>query len=306
MKKESLLNNDLVFKSVFKDETTIKRLLEETLNLKINKLSFTNTELDTNYNNEKSKTLDLIIHTDKGIINVEVNNGYMKELNNRNLAYFCKLFGSSLDKNKNYCDMPNHIQLNLTWNLSKYINYDISNREKIEYFIVDKESGNNMTDVFRIVTYNMDYYLKKWKDNDYNVSRFMMLLTSPSTEDMKKISKGDKLMKKIADKVYDMNYATELALHIAVENEHQKIVDTAKIVGYREGHAKGIKKGHKEGLLKGRAEGLLKGRAEGRAENCKEITKKLLNMKYTIEDISIATGLSEDEINDIKKTYSIE
>ena len=47
------------------------------------------------------------------------------------------------------------------------------------------------------------------------------------------------------------------------------------------------------------------GRAEGKAEGTKEktiqIARNLLNMKMSIEDISKATGLTEDEIKKLSK-----
>lgn len=47
-----------------------------------------------------------------------------------------------------------------------------------------------------------------------------------------------------------------------------------------------------EGRAEGRKEGLVEGLAKGRAE----VARNLLNMGMSVEDISKATGISKDEI----------
>ena len=54
----------------------------------------------------------------------------------------------------------------------------------------------------------------------------------------------------------------------------------------------GRAEGRKEGLVEGRKEGLVEGLAKGRAE----VARNLLNMGMSVEDISKATGISKDEI----------
>ncbi len=51
-----------------------------------------------------------------------------------------------------------------------------------------------------------------------------------------------------------------------------------------------------EGLAEGRAKGLAEGLAEGEAKAKRETAKKLLTLGDSIEKISIATGLSQEEI----------
>ena len=65
------------------------------------------------------------------------------------------------------------------------------------------------------------------------------------------------------------------------------VLDTAKMEGLAEGRA--------EGLVKGRAEGL----AEGRAEGIKATALKLKEMRMTLEHISIATGLTQADIEQL-------
>ncbi len=67
-----------------------------------------------------------------------------------------------------------------------------------------------------------------------------------------------------------------------------------------EGHKKGLKKGHKKGLKeghqKGLEEGLTKGQQEGREKRNIEIALKMLEGGFSYEQISVLTGLAEEEI----------
>ena len=70
---------------------------------------------------------------------------------------------------------------------------------------------------------------------------------------------------------------------------------------------KAVKKAAKDNLAKGLAEGEAKGRAEGLAEGEAkgdklaklETAQNLLKMGLSVSQISLATGLSESEINEL-------
>jgi len=260
VKKMYLLNNDLIFKTIFSEEKATKRLLEETLGLKVDKIYSSNTELNVETIKEKRKILDLIVETDKGIINIEVNNDYNQGLKNRNFLYFCKLIGSSVNKNDSYINIINHIQLNLTWNLQRYIKNDISNIEKLTYEVMEKTLDFSLSDYFKIYMYNMDYY----KNKCYNKNKFIKLLASESIEEMERISKGDKLMEEITNKVKRLNLDEEFYKQMVLPNDEEKLFKSALI------------------------------------EEKQEIAKKMLFKNSDIKFISEVTGLSEEEIKKLK------
>ena len=267
------LSNDIIFKNTFNTDESLKRLLEETLNINVNKIRKNSTELSVESKNERKKYLDLILETDRGIINVEINHGYKEELPNRNLLYFCKLISSSVIKKQSYTNVDKHIQLNISWNLNKYLNFDISNRKNITCHISDDKSHNKVNDdIFEIVHINMDYYKKLWYHGDKRKENpFLMLLAAESKKQMDEICKGDKLMERLNDKVNDLNKDPNV-LDVIIENEEEIINNSL--------FEKGVKKGANKRNV--------------------EIAKNLLNMNMPIDDISKATGLDKNEINNIK------
>jgi len=54
-----------------------------------------------------------------------------------------------------------------------------------------------------------------------------------------------------------------------------------------------------EGMIEGLEKGLEKGRAEGRAEEKKSVARNLKALGLDVHSISSATGLSEEEINNL-------
>ena len=74
--------------------------------------------------------------------------------------------------------------------------------------------------------------------------------------------------------------------------------------GHAEGMAEGMAKGMAEGMVKGMAEGMAKGMAKGIAEGENEAKEKmaanLLSLGVPLETIVQASGLSEEEILNLK------
>ena len=279
--------NDIVFKNIFNTEETLKRLLEETIGIKVNRVFSANTETPVETIKEKRKILDLIIESDRGIINVELNHNPRQDTFLRNFLYFCKLLGRQLTpKDKDYTKTIPHIQLNLTWNLQRHFENDISKRKKIELYVMDSETGEKiLPKYFRIVNINMDYYKKKWYTKVVgDENPFLMLLAATSVEEMEIASRGDKLMEKMSKKVEKLNINPETAKEIAeslyVENEAEIWANTE--------HSRGVE------------EGITIGQSQGETNKAIEIAKNLLKMNATINDISKATGLSIKEIEELK------
>ena len=265
--------NDIIFKNAFDTEESLKRLLSESLDLKVHKILKSNIELPVDNKKERRKYLDLIIDTDIGIINVELNHNFKNEIPNRNLLYFCKLISSSVKRTKSYLNIKKHIQLNITWDLKKHFNYDITGRKFIKCYIKDDETNNKIhNDIFEIVHINMDYFEDVWYYGDIEKENpFLMLLAAPSEDQMDKISKGDKIMEELSKKVKKLNQDPDI-LDVIIENEDEIINNTL----YEKGISQGI---------------------EQKAE---EIAKKMIEDNLDIDIISKYTNLSKEEIKSLK------
>lgn len=284
--KMEVLNNDIIFKNIFNVKETIKRLLEETLELKVKEVYLANTEMPVEKIKERRKILDLVVYTEKEVINVEVNNAYKKDLYIRNFLYFCKLISSNLEKSKDYTKLGKHIQLNLTWNLQKYIPFDIREKKKLEFYVKDEETGLKVfEDKFKIVNINMDYYVELWySKNVENENPFLLLLAAPTIEEMDEIARGDRLMEKIAKEVKKLNFDPKITEEIAFENEHEIWANTMHSRGVEQGIEKGIEKGIEQGSKQEKI----------------GIARNMLKDDIPIDTIIKYTGLKKEEIESLK------
>lgn len=70
--------------------------------------------------------------------------------------------------------------------------------------------------------------------------------------------------------------------------------------GMAQGLEQGMVQGLEQGLEQGMAQGLEQGLEQGRIEEKRTIARSLLRLGMSAEQISAATGLTEEEINDIK------
>ena len=78
----------------------------------------------------------------------------------------------------------------------------------------------------------------------------------------------------------------------------QAMSDRASIIG--ESTRTGLQQGIQQGLQQGLQQGIEKGREEGSHSKAIETAKKLLDMGLQLENIAIATGLTQDEIKQLK------
>ena len=119
---------------------------------------------------------------------------------------------------------------------------------------------------------------------------------------------GDRLMKALAADRLSRDAAilcaVFLGLDIKIDDESEEIdmckgVRDFKRKYIRMGEALGRKKGMDEGINIGRNEGINIGRNEGRRSATIDVVKNLLNMSFSVFDITKITGASEQMVQEI-------
>ena len=84
------------------------------------------------------------------------------------------------------------------------------------------------------------------------------------------------------------------------EFEYEETLKEYRQEGLEEGIQKGWAGGRAEGLEEGRAEGLEEGIQKGSDNRNIEIATRMLKLGYPVEQISLCTDLTEDEILALK------
>ena len=187
-----------------------------------------------------------------------------------------------LKEAEDYKDIDMHTQINLTWNLQKFYNYDISGRDKIELSIVDTKTHiERYKDMFKIIDVNMDYFNRLcYNENMNEEERLLKFLSSRNKEELEANSEGDKFMEEIKEEVERLNVSEKTLDELYVEGEERRVRNTERKIGREEGLGQGLKQGHKEKSI--------------------EIAKNMLSDNEPIDKIIKYTGLSNEEIECLK------
>ena len=110
-----------------------------------------------------------------------------------------------------------------------------------------------------------------------------------AVKENKNVKKADKVLERISkDPKERERYEAILKAEFNQKISNQKFMD------------KGIIEGEARGKIIGREEGMKEGKKEGKKQNQIEIAKKMLGDKIEVKTIEKYTGLTEEEINELK------
>ena len=277
--------NDRAFKEVFlnpNNSDLLKALLEFILKIKIDKLEIKKTELLSGNVNIKDKRVDAIVHTGNKKIEIEINSQNKDYLHARSTAYICNIYQSNANVGDTYNEDTDIIQVNLTWGLGR-------NNDEMKIYKIMNEKGELYVKNFIIYEINMDYYNKLWysKNEDEikkNLYLIMLDLDKKKLENMPK----DDIVDMYITNVTIVNDNPEFQKYMSEEEDKKKIQNSLLSEAKEEGISQGISQGYTSGIN------------DGISKEKVSIAKNMLNKNISIEDISDITGLSIEEIENIK------
>ena len=278
MKKEFYTcKNDRAFKEVFlnpNNSDLLKALLEFILKIKIDKLEIKKTELLSGNVNIKDKRVDAIVHTGNKKIEIEINSQNKDYLHTRSTAYICNIYQSNASVGDTYNEDTDIIQVNLTWGLGR-------NNDEMKIYKIMNEKGELYVKNFIIYEINMDYYDKIWysKNEDEIKKNQYMIMLDLDKKELENMPKDD-IVDKYITNVTIVNDNPEFQKYMSEEEDKKKIQNSL--------------------LSEARENGINDGISKGASQEKVNIAKNMLNKSISIEDISDITGLSVEEIENIK------
>ena len=207
-KKFYTCKNDSAFKEIFgniKNKKLLIWLLERILQVNIDKLTYLNVERNNNDLVTKRKRLDILVETNVGRINIEMNATNKEYLHPRNFCYLSNIYNKNTSISEDYNEETLTIQINFT--------YGIKDDNKILriYKVQDNEQKCYIKN-FEIYEYNMDIILNFWYSLDIKkvtkYSHLIMLdLEGGSLKELVKYDgKVDEYMEKITKLNTDANF----------------------------------------------------------------------------------------------------
>lgn len=278
------LKYDAVFKKVVgnpKDTRFINKILSNILGKKIEVIEFIRTELPKEYKNQKNNILDLLVKTkDNKIIDVEVNSNYDQIIRERNLIYYCTIYGMYT---RNEYMVSEKILIDLVYNGGKNI------PKKDIGYIIYKKTGKLFSRKFKVITVNVRKYKEEWKRKESKRDDKYIVALDASKEELEELSKKDEIIKEVKEKVFRYNEDGTITRMISIEEENKLMQEARERIAREKGERRGISIGKKEGIKEGEARGIHK------------IIKNLL--KYMeVEEIHRITNVSIEEIEKIKNS----
>ena len=275
-------NIDKMFKAIFgaddeKSKKLLKELLSECLDIKIDKIiGFIPVELSARNKNERSKRLDLIVEVKGKKINIELNSSFNDVTRIRNLNYYFAFCSQHIIKSESYDIDSEFIHISL--------NYRASKKDPLiaQYTLYDEKNKKELDERFKYYEINVEKFAKFWYDKDMKNVRKKPLLTMIGIKEEDELDKYSKEMdlssiKESVDKLKTLNSDKKFVYDISPEEEETLEKNTLQKIAHKEGKAEGIEKTN---------------------EN---IVINSLKENIPIKTIEKITGLSEEQIKEIKQ-----
>ena len=142
---------DKAFKEIMMKEENfniLKKVLETILKVRIQEIKLQPLNLNTGNIHIKGKEVDLLVITEQGKIEVEVNTYYNDYVRVRNFSYITSIYNNQVTVGEKYNEDTNIIQINL--------NYGIKDTEYKRIYKIRDEKGKEYIKNFCIYEINME------------------------------------------------------------------------------------------------------------------------------------------------------
>ena len=284
------LTNDFVFKKVFGkkgNESILKDLLEAILKMKIKKIELqAEVELERELIDDKTGVLDIEATIDDNtIIDIEMQMRNQYNMKERSLFYWAGLYYTGLKKKEEYKENKRAITINI-------VNFDMFKEgpyhEKIE---LRREYKNILlTNKLEIHFIQLSKFLKEGQEEkDKKMWQWLTFICNKNRKEVERVMKENKEIEKANE---ELEYLTgdDAVRRIAflrdkAERDYINNMSGARKAALELGREEGIKEGEKKKTI--------------------EIAKEMLAKGIEIELIKEITKLSEEELENIKKSKKV-
>ena len=278
------LSYDRAFKSTFKSNLNIlKQILNASLPITISKedkISLLDSEMPIINKKEHEQIVDIFVVINKNIyVDIEMNRSKFENVFERNDKYKNRISNIIFEKGESLKELKTkHVyQLNLNASPQEEILEDTIVRYGLK---TKKIYSSNESVIMKSLERYRDLYYNGVKDEEVI---WLTMLTSRNFSELYEFGKeilDEKELEKLMEASINMS-KDGFVIHAWQKEKMDALVK------YNE-----IEDAKKEGKAEGKAEGIM--------ENKIEITKNLLKENIDIETISKATGLTEEEIKNLK------
>ena len=275
IKKEVYLK-DKVAKILFTSKETrqfteelIAKAIDVPISVVKNNLELLPSAVNHNINIQYSEA-DALYENNTSIINIEINYVNYKTLDMKNMKYVCHLMLNQMKINEGYKKLKPIYQICIN-------NFDIFKKDKFIYrsYIMEETLHEKRNDMMSIIDINIDYLKKKnyTEIENGSLEKLLYIFVCNDKEVLEKIYKGDEIMKKVVEKVSTLtdDFANELYY------DREEIINEYS-------YDLGVEEGIEQRNI--------------------EIVKAMINENESIDKIIKYTGLTKEEVDEIKNSLN--
>ena len=316
--------NDVAFKKVFGNEQHkevvihfINDVLEFKGDDKIRSVKFLTPIQDPEIASKKQSVVDVLCEDSKGVkIIIEMQFAHEKGFEKRAQYYASKAYSRQMNKGKEnkYVDLKRVIFIAIT----NYTIFPEKKDFKSDHVILDKKTYANDLKDFSFTFIDLTKFDKTSISELENILDkwcFFFKYAEDTTEnDLERIITNTPVIKTAYDIINRFNWNEQELL--AYEQETKRVMDIQAALDsqYDKGQEQGMEKGkeigrkegkeigRKEGKEIGREEGIQIGEARGKEEEKLAIAHNLLSQNIDTSTITLATGLSIEQIEKLKNS----
>lgn len=282
--------NDFVFKSLFGSvgqEALVKSFLEAILEIKIESVKLgLETILTPEEMDEKTGILDVRVKLEDGTdIDLEIQNAETGFIIQRAHFYAGRMYSKQLLTGVEYGELNKVVVIFIT----NFVIFPQLENYHTKWLMTEQKYREERFEEMEIHFIEIPKFLESPIDKKRKIDQWLLFLDYSKKEVIKEMMEENEELRKAEEKLEEMR-----------KDEHMKYLAWLRekqILDMNSTRAEGIRKGKEEGLREGKAEGL----REGTSEEKIETAKRLLRNKMDIEVIMVATELSREEIEKIKR-----
>ena len=281
--KDLTFKDNFIFCKVMKNEEICRKMLEILLKIKVEKIEYIESEKTIeNYYESRGIRLDVYVKDSDRIFDIEIQTGNYDDLLLRARYY------------QGACDVATVRRRTKFRNLKETYIVFICEEDPFGMGLPVYTKKNRFTetdaliydDKTHAVFYNSSAWSKVQDEELRDVLRF--IYESKATSSFSKLLEENTLRAKSRPEMED-----EYMYFMDILEEEKEY---AREAGLAEGREAGLAEGRKAG----RTQGLSEGRAEGARQNAVETAGKLLQEGVSLQTVIKCTGLSENDIKNIK------
>lgn len=310
-KAKKLIRFDWAIKRLLRNKTNfdiLEGLLSSLLGKQIRILRLIESESNRESRDNKFNRVDILAEDLKGVkMLIEVQNETENDYFHRMLFGTSRIVSEYINRGEKYEKIAKVYSINIVYfNLgdgSDYVYHGFT-----DFYGLHSKSRLELTDrikrkfeVERVSDIYPEYYILLAKDFDKwsktPLDQWMYFLSTSTIPEGADAPGLKEARERLRIDLLSPEEKTAYYKHLDNMNSLMNMVTTAWEEGEWKGRTEGIEQGRAEGIKQGRAEGI----EEGRAEGIRSIAQKLIAMNLPESEILSATGLTSEEIENLRK-----